>query len=143
MLDRSGKLDKALAYYRRDSQGNIYREYPMDKAMAHIFGSDRGDPGLERALFGAQSGALPESLEVVEGKTLQNKGSTDVRLTIDCDLQQAVVDQLKGKHGAAVILDPQTGELLALYSEPSYSLKEVEDETTWSNLRPMTETALL
>ena len=148
VLDRSGRLDKALAYYRRDSEGNISREYPMDKAMAHIFGSDRGDPGLERALFGAQSGALPESLDVVEGKTIQNKGNTDVRLTIDRDLQQAVVDQLKGKHGAAVILNPQTGELLALYSEPSYSLKEVEDETTWVRLeanerdRPLVSRAL-
>ena len=45
MLDRSGKLEKALAYYRRDESGNIRREYPMDKAMAHLFGTDRGDPG--------------------------------------------------------------------------------------------------
>ena len=135
MLDRSGKLDQALAFYRRDSSGNIAREYPMDKAMAHIFGSDRGDPGLERALFGVQSGALPEALQVVEGETLQNKGNTDVVLTIDRDLQQTAVDQLKGKHGAVVVLNPQTGEVLALYSEPSYSLKEVEDETTWIRLR--------
>lgn len=148
ILDRSGRLDRALAYYRRDSSGNISREYPMDKAMAHIFGSDRGDPGLERALFGVQSGALPESLEVVEGKTIQNKGNTDVRLTIDRDLQQAAVDQLKGKHGAVVVLNPQTGEVLALYSEPSYSLKEVEDETTWIRLeanerdRPLVSRAL-
>ena len=70
MLDRSGKLDRALAFYRRDSSGNITRQYPMDKAMAHIFGSDRGDPGLERALFGVQSGALPEALQVVKGETL-------------------------------------------------------------------------
>ena len=104
------------------------------KPMAHIFGSDRGDPGLERALFGVQSGALPEALEVVKGETLQNKGNTDVVLTIDRDLQQAAVDQLKGKHGAVVVLNPQTGEVLALYSEPSYSLKEVEDETTWIRL---------
>src|ERR1044072_3197477 len=51
LLDRSGKLENALALYRRDSSGNIYRDYPMDKQMAHIFGSDRGDPGIERALF--------------------------------------------------------------------------------------------
>jgi len=148
MLDRSGKLDRALAFYRRDSSGNITRQYPMDKAMAHIFGSDRGDPGLERALFGVQSGALPEALQVVKGETLQNKGNTDVVLTIDRDLQQAAVDQLKGKHGAVVVLNPQTGELLALYSEPSYSLKEVEDETTWIRLaanerdRPLVSRAL-
>ena len=61
ILDRSGRLDQPLAYYKRDSSGNISREYPMDKALAHLFGSDRGDPGLERALFGVQSGALPEA----------------------------------------------------------------------------------
>jgi len=148
MLDRSGKLDKALAYYRRDANGNISREYPMDKAFAHLFGTDRGDPGLERALFGVQSGALPEALQVVKSQTPQNKGNTDVRLTIDRELQQAVVDQLKGKHGAVVVLNPQTGEVLALYSEPSYSIKDVQDETTWLKLeanqrdRPLVSRAL-
>jgi len=148
ILDRSGKLENALALYRRDSSGQITREYPMDMAMAHIFGSDRGDPGLERALFGVQSGALPEALEVVRGQTVQFKGNTDVRLTIDRDLQQAAIDQLKGKHGAVVVLNPQTGEVLALYSEPSYSLKQVEDEVTWIKLeanqrdRPLVSRAL-
>jgi peptidoglycan glycosyltransferase len=134
LLDRSGKLENALALYRRDSSGNIYRDYPMDKAMAQLFGTDLGDPGLERALFGVQSGALPEALEVVRGKTVEFTGNKDVRLTIDRDLQQAAVDQLKGKHGAVVVLNPQTGEVLALYSEPSYSLKEINDERTWIKL---------
>lgn len=134
ILDRSGRLDQPLAYYKRDSNGDIRREYPLDKALAHIFGSDRGDPGLERALFGVQSGALREALDIVRGKTLQFKGNQDIRLTIDRTLQLAAVDQLKGKHGAVVVINPQTGEVLALYSEPSYSLKEVEDEATWIRL---------
>jgi len=134
IFDRSGRVDQPLAYYKRDSSGSIKREYPMDKALAHIFGSDRGDPGLERALFGVQSGALPEALEIVKGKDIEFKGNQDVRLTIDRSLQQAAVDQLKGKHGAIVILNPQTGDVLALYSEPSYSLAEVDDEATWIRL---------
>ncbi len=134
ILDRSGRLDQPLAYYKRDSSGEIQREYPMDKALAHLFGSDRGDPGLERALFGVQSGALPEALAVVRGEAVDFKGNQDVRLTIDRALQQTAMDQLKGKHGAVVILNPQTGEVLALYSEPSYSLKEVTDEKTWIRL---------
>ena len=116
------------------SDGEIVREYPMDKAFAHIFGSDRGDPGLERALFGVQNGAMPEALQVVRGESVAQKSNSDVRLTIDRDLQQAAVDQLKGRHGAVVVLNPQTGEVLALYSEPSYSLKEVDDEATWIKL---------
>ncbi len=148
ILDRSGRLDRALALYRRDSNGEIVRDYSMDKALAHIFGSDRGDPGLERALFGVQSGALLEAWQVARNETLQTRGNTDVRLTIDRELQQAAVDQLKGKHGAVVVLNPQTGELLALYSEPSYSLKEVDDESTWIKLeanqrdRPLVSRAL-
>ncbi len=134
ILDRSGRLDQAFAYYRRGSDGEIHREYPLDKALAHILGSDRGDPGLERALFGVQSGALPEALQVVKGQALEFKGNQDVRLTIDRNLQLAAVDQLKGKHGAVVVLNPQNGEVLALYSEPSYSLRDVEDETTWIRL---------
>jgi peptidoglycan glycosyltransferase len=148
VLDRSGSLENALALYRRSPGGGITREYPMDKQMAHLFGSDRGDPGLERALFGVQSGALPEAWDVVMGQTVQSKGNTDVRLTIDRELQQAAVDQLQGKHGAVVVLNPQTGEVLALYSEPSYSLKEVENEATWIKLeanerdRPLVSRAL-
>jgi len=134
IFDRSGRVDQPLAYYKRDSSGNIERVYPMDKALAHLFGSDRGDPGLERALFGVQSGALPESLQVVKGQTVEFRGNQDVRLTIDRALQQAAVDQLKGKHGAVVILNPQNGDVLALYSEPSYSLSEVDDEATWIRL---------
>ena len=134
IFDRSGRVDQPLAYYKRDSSGNIKREYPMDKALAHIFGSDRGDPGLERALFGVESGVLPEALEVVKGREVEFRGNQDVRLTIDRGLQQAAVDQLKGKHGAVAILNPQTGDVLALYSEPSYSLAEVDDEATWIRL---------
>src|SRR5690349_17739849 len=134
IFDRSGRVDQPLAYYKRDSDGDIHREYPMDQAMAQLFGSDRGDPGLERALFGVQSGALPEALAVVKGQTFEFRGNQDVRLTIDRSLQQAAMDQLKGKHGAVVILNPQTGDVLAIYSEPSYSLKEVSDETTWIRL---------
>ena len=134
IFDRSGRVDQPLAYYKRDSSGNIRREYTMDKPLAHIFGSDRGDPGLERALFGVQSGVLPEALQIVKGKTLEFKGNQDVRLTIDRNLQQAAVDQLKGKHGAVVVLNPQTGDVLALYSEPSYSLEDVDDEATWIRL---------
>ncbi len=134
VFDRSGRVDQPLAYYKRDSGGNIRREYPMDRALAHLFGSDRGDPGLERALFGVESGVLPEALEVVKGRPVEFRGNQDVRLTIDRALQQTAVDLLKGKHGAVVVLNPQTGDVLAMYSEPSYSLYEVNDEATWIRL---------
>src|ERR1044072_4240606 len=46
------------------------------------------------------------------------------------------------------MFNPQTGEVLAMYSNPSYSLKQVDDEATWIKLdndkkeRPMLNRAL-
>jgi len=131
IYDRKGR---PLAYYKKDSNGNIIREYPLDAALAHIFGTDRGEPGLERALFGAESGAVPEVWQIVKGQTVEQKLNRDYTLTIDQELQQTVVDQLKGNHGAVVMFNPQTGEVLAMYSNPSYSLKDVQDEAKWIRL---------
>ena len=49
---------------------------------------------------------------ISRGETVEQKLNKDYTLTIDKDLQQAVVDQLKGNHGAVVIFNPQTGKVL-------------------------------
>src|SRR5207237_10366725 len=54
ILDRSGRLENALALYTRGPNGEIVRTYPLDREMAQLLGSDRGDAGLERALLRAQ-----------------------------------------------------------------------------------------
>src|SRR6202521_2879140 len=43
-----------------------------------------------------------------------------IRLTIDYDLQLIAEEALAGKKGAVVALDPRTGEVLAMASQPSY-----------------------
>lgn len=134
IFDRTGRYDRTLARYERRPDGQIVRAYPLDAATAHILGSDRGDPGLERALFGVQSGAVPEALDVVRNQDVKQPANLDVRLTIDAELQKAAVEQLKGRAGAVVMLNPQTGEVLAMYSNPAYSLEEVRDESTWIKL---------
>lgn len=142
------RKSRPLAYYKKNSQGDIDREYPLDAAMAHIFGTDFGEPGLERALFGTESGAVPEIWQIIKGQTVEQKLNKDYKLTIDQDLQQAVVEQLKGNHGAVVIFNPQTGEVLAMYSNPSYSLKQLQDKMAWDKLnndkkeRPLLNRAL-
>lgn len=134
IYDRTGQLNQAVALYTRAANGQIVRTYPLDAATAHLLGSDRGDPGLERALFGVQSSAVPEALDLVLNRDIKQPANLDVRLTIDANLQKAVVEQLKGRHGAAVVLQPQTGEVLAMYSNPAYSLEEVKDEASWIRL---------
>ncbi|PYS29375.1 MAG: hypothetical protein DMF75_17395 [Acidobacteria bacterium] len=131
IYDRKGR---PLADYKKDDNGNIVRDYPMDSALAHIFGSERGAPGLERALFGTESTSVPEVWQIIHDQTVEQKLNKDYTLTIDRDLQEAVVDQLKGNHGAVVIFNPQTGDVLAMYSNPSYSLKDAQDEAKWITL---------
>jgi len=134
ILDRSGKLESALALYKRGDSGRIVREYPLDREMAQLFGSERGDAGIERALFGIQSGAAPEAIDVLFERDIKQPANLDVRLTIDSELQKAAVEQLRDRHGAVVVLNPQTGEVLAMYSNPTYTLAEVRDEANWIKL---------
>jgi hypothetical protein len=95
ILDRSGKLENALALYTRAPDGQIVRTYPLDREMAQLLGSDRGDAGLERALFGVQSEAVPESLDLVLNRDVKQVANLDVRLTVDRDMQKTAVEQLR------------------------------------------------
>ncbi len=79
-----------------------------------------------------------------EGRQLQ--------LTLDYDLQQAAEDAfaVAGFNGAAVVLDPRSGEILALVSLPAYDPNAFAlgiDQDTWNTLkqdtlRPLTNRAL-
>ncbi len=51
---------------------------------------------------------------------IQVQNGEDVRLTIDIDIQNQLYNELKDDKGLFVVMQPKTGELLALVSTPSY-----------------------
>jgi penicillin-binding protein 2 len=53
------------------------------------------------------------------GQTLAKPGQ-DLKLTIDLDVQMAAERALDGKIGAIVVMDPHTGEILAMASRPTF-----------------------
>lgn len=57
----------------------------------------------------------------------------NLRLTIDLDLQLAAEEALKGYEGAVVVLDPKTGEILALASHPAYDPNRSWEEISQRN----------
>lgn len=62
----------------------------------------------------------------------------DLRLTIDLDLQVVAELAMEGRRGAVVALNPQTGEVLALVSTPSYDPNRFVgriDSREWSRLQ--------
>lgn len=126
MLDRSGNLASALAYYKLDKDGDITRGFALDKEMAHLLGTERGTPGLERTLYKRQADPMPEAWEVLTRIKKPQDEQKDVRVTIDRDLQAYLANQLEGKKGAIVVINPQTGDVLAMYSNPSFALAEAQ-----------------
>ena len=127
------------------------RTYPYDKVASHIIGyvqnvnsedlkkhknegynstSVIGRSGIEavyeKQLRGSSSGKI--DLVNKNDKVIENlcaieidEGPQDITLTIDIDLQQSLYNEYQNDKSASVALNPQTGEVLALVSTPSYS----------------------
>jgi penicillin-binding protein A len=126
MLDRTGNLGSALAYYKLEQSGNINRAFALEREMAHLLGTERGTPGLERTLYKQEADATPEAWEVLTTIKRREDEQRDVKITIDRDLQAFLAEQLKDKKGAIVVLNPQNGDVLAMYSNPSFNLSEAQ-----------------
>jgi penicillin-binding protein 2 len=74
----------------------------------------RGIPGRRMIQVNA-AGRKVKDLGIEEPKP-----GTDIYLTIDLDAQKAAEEGLGSRAGAVVAMDPNTGEILALASHPSY-----------------------
>ncbi|WP_353245247.1 penicillin-binding protein 2 [Limnohabitans sp.] len=117
------------------------RLYPEGEAAAHIVGftnvEDKGQEGVE-LIFQKQLAGQAGSRRVIKdrlGRVVEAVGETvppvdgqDLQLSIDSKVQfyayqtlRDAVAQHKAKAGSVVVLDAQTGEILALANYPSYS----------------------
>ncbi len=125
------------------------RVYPYAEAIAHLIGyvqsvtaedleknpdkgytsiSIIGKAGLEKQYEDKLRGK--DGKEIYIESSSGNRKSTigkidvqngeDVRLTIDIDIQKQLYNELKEDKGFFVVMQPKTGELLALVSTPSY-----------------------
>lgn len=134
------------------------RQYLFGQALAHVLGylseinekelADNnkyglgdlvGRLGIEQSYESKLRGVNGEELVEVDalGKKIRSLGVTepkpgaDITLTIDSRLQKLVADDFpSGKKGAVVIAISQTGEILALYSSPSFDPNIFSEQTT-------------
>jgi len=87
-----------------------------------------GQGGLEKIYDKFLKGTAGRRMIQVNaaGRKVKDLGSedprpgTDIYLTIDLDVQKAAEEALGERAGAVVAMDPNTGELLALASHPTY-----------------------
>ena len=97
-------------FYQPDVEGKSQIEFAMDKYL-------RGSPGvrvMQRSVRGVIEGEI---------RTIQPKPGANVYLTIDARIQmiaeQALRQPLLGR-AAAVVIDPNNGDILAMASIPSF-----------------------
>jgi cell division protein FtsI/penicillin-binding protein 2/flagellar basal body-associated protein FliL len=69
----------------------------------------------------------------------EQKDGQDVKLTIDSKLQQTVYEQFKDDKSAVVVMDPKTGEVLALASCPSFDSNDFSLGMTTADYKNLTE----
>lgn len=117
---RGRLLDRAGRVLAQGVPGKRWgHEAPLGPAGLHVVGhSSRefGLSGLERVFDARLCGfAVPDDPRAL----LRRAAPEDVRTTLDARLQQVAYAALGGRRGAAVALDPRTGEILALVSSPS------------------------
>jgi penicillin-binding protein 2 len=83
--------------------------------------------------------SLGREIRKLERLDIDPKEGRRVQLTIDADMQKAAEDAFRhyGYNGAAVILDPRSGEVLTLVSLPAYDPNKFAtgiDRATWTSL---------
>ena len=140
--DESGKVVRG-GYVGVFRESNPKRIYPLGSVASNIVGfmsEGKGRSGLEMAQEEALAGVKgreqfetsPNGKIPLGNQTLKPAvDGQDFQLTIDPDFQWMVekrlaerVDEVDGNWGAAVVMDVETGELLALANYPSYDANE-------------------
>lgn len=126
---------RVLAETKTLKNGNEVRVYPYGELFAHVVGRvSHGKTGLEstESYSMLTSGINPLSgmLNGLQGK--KNPGN-NVVTTLNVPLSQAASDALGNQKGAVVVIDPETGKILAMVSKPGYNPGELTD-AAWERL---------
>lgn len=104
------------------------KELSQAKDDEYYLGSLIGHTGLEKVFEKELKGkhgskqievdAYGRELRVV--RSVESKPGSTVTLTLSMKLQKLAAELLEGKNGAIVVIDPRSGEILALASNPSF-----------------------
>lgn len=107
------------------------REYPEGELYAHVAGYlsfNLGAEGVERAYNDELIGRTPElELSSLADLFTESESTGQVVLSLRHDLQQTARNALGDREGSVVALDPRTGEILALWSWPSFDPNVLAD----------------
>lgn len=128
IVDRRGD---ALAENVRDG-ARVVRRYPLGVAAAHLTGYQHrlyGKTGAEGAWDDLLNTRRQPAWQAIAGAVSQAQEPEPLRLTIDARLQRAAAAAMGDRRGAVVVLNPAVGDVLVLYSAPSFDPNRINEET--------------
>lgn len=116
VIAESKETDGRYKYQRSYPQGKLYSHVTGYQSM--IYGNSELEAAENEDLSGESDKLFVRRItDMITGK--KSKGA-NVILTLDKEVQAATADALEGEKGAAIALDPKTGEILSLVSNPAY-----------------------
>ena len=124
----------ALGYIQELSGEEIKNGLYQQRRLGDLIGKT----GVEKVYESTLVGTDGEALEIVDSmgrskgeiaKREPEKGQ-NIILTLDYALQEKAEELLEGREGAVVMMDPQTGEILALASYPTFDPNKFIDRFT-------------
>ena len=130
ILDRDGTV---LASNKADENGELYRIYvsPTVSQVVGYASRTYGRAGLERTFDAELSGLAGDPLTDAFAKFGADRyDPKDLTLSLSYEIQRAAVSALGKRRGAVVMLDPRSGEILALASTPTYDASRIADPST-------------
>lgn len=131
ILSADGEI---LAGTNVDEEGNETRLYPFDNVFAHVVGyATNGKAGVEAEANFDLLSCHASILDQVRNHGLDTKVRGDnVVLTLDSKLQRACYDALGSYSGAVVVVEPDTGKILAMVSKPDFNPNTISSD--WETL---------
>lgn len=121
-----------LAETETDADGNSKRVYSQGRLYSHVIGyysQVYGKSLLEQEYDAQLLGRGDMSL--FHG---DKKKGFDLNLTIENSLQKYAYEQMRGKRGALVALDPKTGAVLSMVSLPDFEPDAYLLESNWKKI---------
>ena len=98
--------------------GDLVGKQGLEARWEKYLRGKRGNRLIQVDAFGRQVEQTERS--ALELPSVPATPGADLLLTIDMELQRATKEAFRGKNGAVVVVNPQSGEVLAMVSEPGY-----------------------
>jgi peptidoglycan glycosyltransferase len=135
-LIRAGD-DTVLARSLKEPDDSYVRRYPEGGLFSHAVGYNyvrQGNAGLERFYDDDLSGRENDLSNLLQRLVDRKPDGDDLITSLDPAAQRVALQQLGGRKGAVVALDPRSGAIKVMASVPGYDPNDVRRQAAFNAL---------